>query len=201
MASAPLPKPDQPKRAPSYINFTPRRAMASFENLVALANYEEHLKEARKMVWRDRGEPAVEVGDLGECIEHGLRGGLRACRRLLHGLNLNGMQALEQSPSQYAQALTSFSYWSGYAGYLGTLHVFVKKTFWTQLEQRTATGGGPQSSFWRGLVSRRCHAWCVLFHFQDCFTVLSRCHLPSPARQSSKVIDGGRLIGTIYGVA
>ncbi|KZV64565.1 hypothetical protein PENSPDRAFT_162497 [Peniophora sp. CONT] len=76
--SAPPSKPDPPKRAPSYINFTPRRAMASFENLVALANYEEHLREARKMVWRDRGEPAVEVGDLGECIEHGLRGGLRA---------------------------------------------------------------------------------------------------------------------------
>ncbi|KAH9987788.1 hypothetical protein BJV77DRAFT_1024182, partial [Russula vinacea] len=54
------------------------RAIASFDNLVVLANYEEHLREARKMVWRDRGEPAVEVHDLWECLEHGLRGGLRA---------------------------------------------------------------------------------------------------------------------------
>ena len=80
MASAPSARPDPPKRAPSYLSFTPRRAMTSFENLVALANYEEHLREARKMVWRDRGEPAVEVRDLAECIEHGLRGGLRAYR-------------------------------------------------------------------------------------------------------------------------
>jgi hypothetical protein len=29
------------------------------------------------MVWRDRGEPAVEVHDLWECLEHGTRGGLR----------------------------------------------------------------------------------------------------------------------------
>ena len=57
----------------------PRRyTLASFDNLVVLANYEERLREARKMVWRDRGEPAVEVHDLWECLEHGLRGGIRA---------------------------------------------------------------------------------------------------------------------------
>jgi hypothetical protein len=57
----------------------PRRyTLASFDNLVVLANYEERLREARKMVWRDRGEPAVEVHGLWECLEHGLRGGLRA---------------------------------------------------------------------------------------------------------------------------
>jgi len=56
----------------------PRRyTLASFDNLVVLANYEERLREARKMIWRDRGEPAVEVRDLWECLEHGLRGGLR----------------------------------------------------------------------------------------------------------------------------
>jgi hypothetical protein len=59
----------------------PRRAVASFENLVVPANYEEHFREARKMVWRDRGQPAVELQDLWECIEHGARGGLRACKR------------------------------------------------------------------------------------------------------------------------
>ncbi|THH14186.1 hypothetical protein EW146_g6121 [Bondarzewia mesenterica] len=66
------------ERAPSYVQFTPRRAITSFENLVVLANYEERLREARKMVWRNRGEPAVEVQDLWECVEHGTRGGLRA---------------------------------------------------------------------------------------------------------------------------
>ncbi|CAL1717475.1 unnamed protein product [Somion occarium] len=65
-------------RAPSFIQFTPKRAMASFENLVALANYEEHLKEARKIVWRDRGERPVELEDLWECAEHAGRGGWRA---------------------------------------------------------------------------------------------------------------------------
>ncbi|TFK46974.1 hypothetical protein OE88DRAFT_1637361 [Heliocybe sulcata] len=63
---------------PSYIQMTPKRAIKSFENLVALANYEERLTEARKMVWRDRGEPVAEVEDLWECLEHAGRGGLRA---------------------------------------------------------------------------------------------------------------------------
>ncbi|KAI0312802.1 hypothetical protein OF83DRAFT_1066610 [Amylostereum chailletii] len=65
-------------RTPSYLKYAPRRAIASFENLVVLANYDEHLREARRMVWRDRGEPAVEVSDLWECAEHGVRGGFRA---------------------------------------------------------------------------------------------------------------------------
>jgi hypothetical protein len=63
-----------------------RYAGASFDNLVVLANYEEHLREARKMVWRDRGEPAVEVHDLWECFEHGFRGGLRTSQPLLPSL-------------------------------------------------------------------------------------------------------------------
>lgn len=67
-------------RVPSYIRLTPRRAVASFENLVALANHQERLKEARKIVWRDRGEPAAELTDVWECIEHAGRGGLRAHR-------------------------------------------------------------------------------------------------------------------------
>ena len=51
--------------------------MRSFENLVALANYQEALRDARKMVWRDRGEPATQIDSLMECIEHAGRGGLR----------------------------------------------------------------------------------------------------------------------------
>lgn len=60
----------------------PRRyTIASFDNLIVLANHEERLRGARKLVWRDRGEPAVEVHDLWECLEHGFRGGLRASMR------------------------------------------------------------------------------------------------------------------------
>ncbi|KAE9408221.1 hypothetical protein BT96DRAFT_27185 [Gymnopus androsaceus JB14] len=66
-----------------------RRAMTSFENLVALANYQENLKhvltnrkqtlrEARKMVWRDRGEPVAELADIEECLKWALKGGFRA---------------------------------------------------------------------------------------------------------------------------
>ena len=62
---------------PSPIHFKPRRAVVSFDNLVALANHQERLKEARKMVWRDRGEPAVELVDIWECAGHAGRGGLR----------------------------------------------------------------------------------------------------------------------------
>ncbi|KAK7682574.1 hypothetical protein QCA50_014374 [Cerrena zonata] len=76
MASSQIPPPVA--RAPSFIQFTPKRAMSSFENLVALANYEERLKEARKIVWRNRGEKPVELADLWECLEHAGRGGWRA---------------------------------------------------------------------------------------------------------------------------
>ena len=69
----------EPRRQSSYLTFTPRRStIASFDNLVVLANYEEHLREARKMVWRDRGEPAVDIHDIHECLVHGARGALRA---------------------------------------------------------------------------------------------------------------------------
>jgi hypothetical protein len=30
------------------------------------------------MVWRDRGEPAVDIHDIHECLVHGVRGALRA---------------------------------------------------------------------------------------------------------------------------
>ena len=59
------------------IHFTPRPPMASFDNLVALANHQERLREARKMVWRDRGQPVVELDSLRACLEHAATGGLR----------------------------------------------------------------------------------------------------------------------------
>ncbi|KAI9457944.1 hypothetical protein BJY52DRAFT_1373808 [Lactarius psammicola] len=72
-------KPSLRHEPPRLSGSIPRRyTVASFDNLVVLANYEERLREARRMVWRDRGEPAVEVHDLWECLEHGTRGGLRA---------------------------------------------------------------------------------------------------------------------------
>lgn len=60
------------------ILFTPRRVMMmSFENLVALANHQERLKEARKMVWRDKGQPVVEIDTLGQCLTHAMSGAFR----------------------------------------------------------------------------------------------------------------------------
>jgi hypothetical protein len=58
------------------INFMPKSAIASFENLVALANHQERLREARKMVWRDKGQPVVELQNLRACLVHAGRGGL-----------------------------------------------------------------------------------------------------------------------------
>lgn len=69
------------------IHFTPRRAMASFDNLVALANHQERLKGARKMVWRDKGEPVAEVVTLQACLEHAARGGFRPYLNLLFTVN------------------------------------------------------------------------------------------------------------------
>ncbi|KAJ3759818.1 hypothetical protein EV360DRAFT_93925 [Lentinula raphanica] len=70
-------------------NASIRRAILSYENLVALAdaqerlkyvlaNRRETLKEARKIVWRDRGEPVAELADVEECLKWALKGGLRA---------------------------------------------------------------------------------------------------------------------------
>ncbi|KAJ7822258.1 hypothetical protein B0H14DRAFT_2519014 [Mycena olivaceomarginata] len=53
-------------------------ATVSFENLVALANYQERIKDARKIVWRDRGQPVVDLHTLRDCLDHAGVGGLRA---------------------------------------------------------------------------------------------------------------------------
>ena len=81
-STATMPPPPPVERKPSYIQFTPKRSIPSFENLVALANYEERLKGARKIVWRDRGELPVEIHDLWECLKHSTRGGLSEFNRL-----------------------------------------------------------------------------------------------------------------------
>jgi hypothetical protein len=97
----------------------PRRyTIASFDNLVVLANYEEHLREARKMVWRDRGEPAVEVHDLWECLEHGLRGGLRASRPFASTCLIFELNVLSHSRSWDACLCDSF--WRQSHSFIGT---------------------------------------------------------------------------------
>jgi hypothetical protein len=60
----------QAEHPPRLSEPTPRR-------YTVLANHEERLQEARRLVWRDRDEPAVEIHDLWECLEHGALGGLR----------------------------------------------------------------------------------------------------------------------------
>ncbi|KAJ7913851.1 hypothetical protein B0H13DRAFT_458894 [Mycena leptocephala] len=70
--------PATPATPDAPLEFTPRRHMASFENLVALANYQERLKDARKIVWRDRGQPVVELPTLKDCVEHAGTGAFRS---------------------------------------------------------------------------------------------------------------------------
>lgn len=65
-------------------SFIPKRAMASFENLVALANHQERLKEAKRMVWRDKGQPVVEMETLQECFTHAMSGGFSGFYLTLH---------------------------------------------------------------------------------------------------------------------
>ncbi|KAJ7126249.1 hypothetical protein C8R44DRAFT_122869 [Mycena epipterygia] len=53
-------------------------AMISFENLVTLANYQERIKGARKILWRDKGQPVVDLPTLRDCLEHAGTGGFRS---------------------------------------------------------------------------------------------------------------------------
>lgn len=75
---------NRPQRQSSFLNLalTPLRSQSkqfrqSYENLVALANAQEALKQTRRAVWRDRGEPPVELTSVEECFEHAMRGGAR----------------------------------------------------------------------------------------------------------------------------
>ena len=49
----------------------------SFENLVALANDQERLREARKIIWRDRGDPVVHLETIRQVLKHATQGGIR----------------------------------------------------------------------------------------------------------------------------
>ncbi|KAJ7640754.1 hypothetical protein DFH06DRAFT_621402 [Mycena polygramma] len=60
---------------PEYVLLSPSLHV-SFENLVALANYQERIKGARKIVWRDKGQPVVDLATLRACLDHAGVGGL-----------------------------------------------------------------------------------------------------------------------------
>ncbi|KAF8595430.1 hypothetical protein BDV93DRAFT_564404, partial [Ceratobasidium sp. AG-I] len=50
-------------------------ATRSFENLVALAKDQELRKEARRLVWRDKGEHPTDLETFEECLQHAWKGG------------------------------------------------------------------------------------------------------------------------------
>ncbi|KAJ1309232.1 hypothetical protein OPQ81_004899 [Rhizoctonia solani] len=59
--------------------WTPKNiATRSFENLVALARDQELRREAKKLVWRDRGEHPAELTTVEDCFKHAWKGGKRA---------------------------------------------------------------------------------------------------------------------------
>ncbi|CUA67828.1 hypothetical protein RSOLAG22IIIB_03258 [Rhizoctonia solani] len=59
--------------------WTPKSiATRSFENLVALARDQELRREAKKLVWRDRGEHPTELSTIEACFNHAWKGGKRA---------------------------------------------------------------------------------------------------------------------------
>ncbi|KAJ7172550.1 hypothetical protein C8R46DRAFT_154462 [Mycena filopes] len=73
----------QSRRRPSFQHRSESQSMMSFENLVALANYQERMKDARKALsfrklWRDKGQPVVELSTLSACLHHAGYGGMRS---------------------------------------------------------------------------------------------------------------------------
>ncbi|XP_006456923.1 hypothetical protein AGABI2DRAFT_212139 [Agaricus bisporus var. bisporus H97] len=110
------------------IHFTPRRAMTSFDNLVALADYQERLKDAKRVVWRDRGQPVVELETLRECFEHAARGGfrsgslafgIRACVNLILALLRINRVPRDYRLALIRRAIFGLDTWR-FAGMLGT---------------------------------------------------------------------------------
>jgi hypothetical protein len=63
----------------SYLSsFTPRRLQSGYiASLDNLANQQERLEQARKILWRDHGEPTAEAEDLWACALHAGRGAVR----------------------------------------------------------------------------------------------------------------------------
>lgn len=71
-----------PSHTPASGTWTPKTpihiATRSFENLVALTKDQEFRREAKKLVWRDKGEHPTELETLEECFNHAWAGGKRA---------------------------------------------------------------------------------------------------------------------------
>ncbi|KAF7301198.1 hypothetical protein MIND_00684500 [Mycena indigotica] len=50
----------------------------SFENLVSLAIHRDRLGDARKVLWRDKGEPIIYLSTLRQCLDHAVAGTARS---------------------------------------------------------------------------------------------------------------------------
>ncbi|KAJ7691575.1 hypothetical protein B0H17DRAFT_934866 [Mycena rosella] len=74
-SSSPVPR-NGPADEPT--EFSRSQPMVSFENLVALANYQERIKDARNIVWRDKGQPVADLPTVRRCLEHAAIGGFRS---------------------------------------------------------------------------------------------------------------------------
>lgn len=82
--------------------------MMSFENLVALANHQERIKEARQMVWRVKGQPVVELDDVESCLKHAAVGGLREyCCSVSGKMNLVVVQQVPPPSRSISEPLST----------------------------------------------------------------------------------------------
>ena len=145
--------------------FIHKRAMASFENLVALANHQERLIEAKKMVWRDKGQPIVEMETLQECFTHAISGGFSECRTIhvffyfiFHALNLKDPPL---SRSIYALQLMLYLPSFVFIVYLGWFTFAFKNDYSLNLlnTQRLPSCHNTSRNFWLGYLEFCSYAW------------------------------------------
>ncbi|KAJ7037997.1 hypothetical protein C8F04DRAFT_1035202 [Mycena alexandri] len=65
-------------KRPTFRHNSESQSMMSFENLVSLVSHQERMKYARKALWRDKGQPVVELPTFRACLEHAGYGGMRS---------------------------------------------------------------------------------------------------------------------------
>ncbi|KAF7791769.1 hypothetical protein EIP86_002793 [Pleurotus ostreatoroseus] len=177
--SPPLSARSPMSRVPSYIQFAPRSAIASFENLVALANYEERLKEARRIVWRDKGETPVELESLWGCVEHAGKGATRAgsiAFAIRSGVNLILLLSrIKRIPNLYMHILHERLRLLLSLGLLDTdIHGYT---------QILPLGARASRTLRAGLLEICCYAWFILNSLP---LILPRPALPPPDRAHSR---------------
>lgn len=147
--------------------FIPRRAMTSFENLVALANHQERLKEAKKMVWRDKGQPITEMETLRECFTHAMSGGVSEFYLpfkssfisyfIFHVLT----PRIRHSRVQYTRFSQCYTCPHSYSSYAKVgLQVAFKNDFIKSFKyQRSPSCRDTSRNFWLGYLEIRSYAW------------------------------------------